>query len=81
METMNCPSCGYRHEPTGTQDDHGETNCEVCGFAFTVEIETEPTYVTFCVEHKWGPTKTSPGAKWSYRNCTLCTATEVINPT
>lgn len=56
MQTIDCPKCGYEHEPTGIhEDDSGEQNCDECGFNFFVEVEYSPSYSTCCMDHEWGP--------------------------
>jgi hypothetical protein len=55
MDTIDCPKCEHEHNPCGSHDeDSGEMECEECGFRFRVEIEYDPSYLTWCVEHEYG---------------------------
>lgn len=54
MSDYECPKCNYQYEATGSyEDDHGEQECENCGFKFIVEVEYDPSYSTRCVTHEY----------------------------
>jgi len=71
--TIECPKCKHDHEPSGSHDDdHGETECQSCGFKFVVEIEYEPSYSTSCVEHEYGHVLTRHDRRGDPIECRFC---------
>ena len=71
---IECPKCQHCHE-----EDEGERKCEICGFAFTVEIEYDPEYTIQCVECEFGPAYTVPvvGAM-EMKTCRHCNYTVIV---
>lgn len=54
MSDFDCPKCGAEHDACGNhEEDHGERECDQCGFKFFVEIEYDPSYSVTCVQHEW----------------------------
>lgn len=79
MDTIDCPSCGYEHEPDG--EDHGsfDMECEECGFVFHVECECTVSYSTTCKEHDYGEEKHQYGNDGLYLKCKKCYSVKLID--
>ena len=75
MDSIDCPRCEHEHEPSGShEDDSGKWECEECGFMFKCEIEYDPTYLTWCVNHEYGEVITSDidGEPYRVQRCKHC---------
>lgn len=73
MDTIDCPKCEHEHNPCGShEDDEGEWECEECGFKFNVEIEYDPSYYTYCIEHEYGEYDMHLSRSGEMVNCRFC---------
>lgn len=73
--SIECPKCKHEHEPAGSHDDDaGEMTCEHCGFEFRVDIDYDPSYITSCVKHEYGPYEKieHKGETYHGRFCAYC---------
>lgn len=78
VDTIDCPSCGYEHEPDA--EDHGSFDmvCEGCEFVFHVETEYTVSYSTTCKEHDYGEEVHQYGNDY-YQKCNRCYAVKLID--
>lgn len=85
MSDYECPKCNHEYEASGSyEDDHGEQECENCGFQFIVEIEYDPSYSTRCVTHEWGEVQQiarHSGKSVNARLCIHCRACDLKSVT
>lgn len=76
-DTIDCPKCRHRHEPSCETQDGDILHCSKCDFPFHVSVDYSIEYGTECVGHDWSAWTLTPRGDLWQRFCGLCDKCEV----